>query len=199
VRHARRDLPSGSQPVLVTMKVKKHVWNLRCRQACKRVLESIERAFERNGMRIAHYSIQRDHLHLVVETSHLRGLSRGIHGLSVRIARAINKLMGTNGKVFADRFHSRVLRSPRAVRNALAYVLCNARKHRVRDPERPACEPDRRWLDPCSSALAFDGWTIRVDPRLAARPPPPVSRPRRWLLSIGWRSRGLIDPAYCPA
>jgi REP element-mobilizing transposase RayT len=181
------------------MKVKRHVWNLRCRRACARVLESIERAFERNGMRIVHYSIQKDHLHLIVEPRDLQALSRGIQGLSVRIARALNRLMGTKGKVFADRFHSRVLRTPREVTFALQYVLCNARKHGVRDPQFPACEPDRRWLDPCSSALAFDGWTIPIHPSLLSRAPPPVSRPRTWLLTTGWRRAGLsIDPGWCP-
>jgi REP element-mobilizing transposase RayT len=185
--------------VLVTMKVKEHVWNLRSRHACERVIESIRRAYERNGMRIVHYSVQKDHLHLVVEVCDVQGLSRGVQGLSVRIARAINRLMGTKGKVFADRFHSRVLRTPREVRHALEYVLCNARKHGVRDPQFPACEPGRRWLDPCSSALAFGGWTIWIDPELAARAPPPVSRPRTWLLAVGWRrAGGPIDPAHRP-
>ena len=50
---------------------------------------------------------------------------RGMTGLSVRISRGMNKLWGREGSVFADRFHSRVLRSPTEVRVALRYVFSN--------------------------------------------------------------------------
>jgi hypothetical protein len=39
--------------------------------------------------------------------------------------------------------------TPKQVRHGLAYVLCNARKHRAA-PSRSG------WLDPCSSALVID-------------------------------------------
>ncbi|MDG2305834.1 MAG: hypothetical protein P8R42_14555 [Candidatus Binatia bacterium] len=70
-----------------------------------------------------------NHLHLIVEAQSELALSRGRQGLLIRIARALNKLMGRRGKVFTGRFHSRVLRTGREIQNALAYVLCNARKH----------------------------------------------------------------------
>ena len=82
-----------------------------------------------------------------------------------------------------------MLTSPRQIRAALAYVLCNARKH-GRAPRR------RGWLDPFSSAHTFDGWRgINLDPRTATAP---VARPTTWLLAIGWRRGGLIDPDHCP-
>ena len=59
-------------------------------------------------------------------------LEVGMQGLAIRIARGLNRLWGRKGKVFADRYHDRVLRTPREVRNALAYVLNNARRHAVR-------------------------------------------------------------------
>ena len=135
--------------------------------------------------------MQYDHLHLVVEADDRTALSRGVQGLAVRIARALNRLMQRTGKVFADRFHDRVLRSPRQVRAALAYVLCNARKHQ----RAPA---ERGWLDPYSSARAFDGWRgLTRDP--VDRGVVPVTEPRTWMLAIGWRrAGGDIDPGHCP-
>ena len=66
---------------------------------------------------------------------------------------------------------------------------CNARKHR-RAPRDPG------WLDPYSSARAFDGW--RGVARDALTDLAPVALPRTWLLAIGWRRGGLIDPDHCP-
>lgn len=150
---------------------------------------------ERFGFRLNHYSVQSNHLHLLSEADDERALSRGIQGLAVRIAKRFNRVHGRRGKVFADRYHAHVLRSPREVRHALAYVLNNARKHEAR--RRPA------WLDPCSSALWFDGW--RPDPFLEAvlihvgeRGPPPVAPPRSWLLKTGWKRHGLVACSEVP-
>lgn len=91
--------------------------------------------------------------------------------------------MQRKGKVFADRYHARTLRTPTEVRSVLVNVYGNARKHAASIGERyPA-----RWLDPCSSALWFDGW--RVPPQ---RPPgdAPVFPADTWLLTKGWRERG---------
>jgi hypothetical protein len=104
--------------------------------------------------------------------------------------------MERTGKVFADRFHHRVLASPRQVRAALAYVLCNARKHGVAARERG-------WLDPRSSAAWFDGWTWSATTSDGTREKRtgelPVSAARTWLLGGGWRrAGGPIDPDHCP-
>jgi hypothetical protein len=82
-----------------------------------------------------------------------------------------------------------VLSTPRQIRAALAYVLCNARKHGKAPRELG-------WLDPYSSAGAFDGW--RGTSHDALTPMPPIVAPRTWLLAVGWRRGGLIDPDHCP-
>ena len=109
----------------------------------------------------------------------------------MRIAKKLNAMMGRRGKVFADRFHDRVLTSARQVRNALAYVLCNARKH-GRAPAR------RGWLDPFSTAAGFEGWndvTARADERIVAT----THAARTWLLRVGWqRAAGLLDVDHRP-
>jgi REP element-mobilizing transposase RayT len=183
-----REKLSGREPVLVTMKLRAGITSLRTRSAFARVLDGLLRARERLGSRITHFSVQRDHVHLVIETWSTPSLSRAMKGLAVRIARAVNRTMNRRGAVFADRFHDRVLRTPRQVRHALAYVLCNARKHGV--------APSRRgWLDPFSSAAAFDGWMSRHVEAVARVI---VATPATWLLRVGWRRGGLLDPDHRP-
>jgi REP element-mobilizing transposase RayT len=188
VRHSPRDAVSGREPVLVTMKLRAGLMSLRTRNAFARVLESLVRARERLGSRITHFSVQRDHVHLVIETRGTSSMSRAMQGLAVRLARAVNRTMNRRGSVFADRFHDRALRTPRQVRHALAYVLCNARKHGVA-PARSG------WLDPFSSAAAFDGWASR---NVAADARTVVASPTTWLLRVGWRRGGLLDPDHRP-
>jgi hypothetical protein len=126
-----------------------------------------------------------NHVHLVCEADDKTSLSRGMQGLCVRIARALNRLWHRAGKVFDDRFHSRPLRSPREVRNALAYVLRNAAHHGI---------ITTGGIDPFSSASWFDGWTRRSPALAVALRYCPFPRAQSWLMKDGWRKRGLLDP-----
>jgi hypothetical protein len=102
--------------------------------------------------------------------------------------------------VLADRYHHRLLATPREVHRALRYVLLNARRHAVRDGTSRSSRPVP--LDPASSAAWFDGWRriphVDAAKRAAAVERPPVAPPRFWLVTIGWRRHGLIDPADVP-
>jgi REP element-mobilizing transposase RayT len=155
---------------------------IRCLR-CERVFPFIRRAFavaSHGGFRILHFSIQDDHLHLIVEADDSRALDRGLRGLAIRVARAVNRALGRRGTVWSDRYHSRALTTPRAVRHALVYVLMNRRKHRG----------EERGLDPCSSAVYFDGWRQPLGKIPAAATP--VVRARTWLAAVGWRRHGLL-------
>jgi hypothetical protein len=150
---------------------------------------------------VAHYSIQRDHVHMIVEAHGREALARGMKSVAARLARAVNRVFSRSGPVLDGRFHHRVLRTPREVRNALAYVLLNARRHwaKARGGRRP---PVR--LDEASSARWFDGWQrvsrARLQPpgdiRAGARCE--VAPARTWLLRVGWRRHGLVDPVEVP-
>jgi REP element-mobilizing transposase RayT len=188
VEHSARGTLGGAAPVLVTMKILAGLANLRSARRFRRVLHGLQKACDRFDTRVVEFSVQSDHVHLVVETRHTRSLSRAMQGLAVRLARAINRSLGRRGRVFADRYHHRVLGTPRQVRHALQYVLCNARKHRV-------APHVRGWLDPLSSAASFDGWTTRGTTDIAGRL---TASPRTWLLRVGWRRAGLLDPDVTP-
>jgi REP-associated tyrosine transposase len=143
----------------------------------------------RAWFRVVHYSVQTDHVHLLVEADDKSSLSRGLSGLAIRLAHMVNRVLQRRGRVWDDRFHARALTSPREVRHAIVYVLMNAKKHLSTAPN----------FDPCSSAASFTGWSLPL-----AQAPPQDSQasgaqaPRTWLLSTGWKRHGLIAPSERP-
>jgi len=76
----------------------------------------------RGSFRVVHYSVLRNHLHLVVEAAGRDALGRGMKAVGARLARAANRVFGRSGPVVLGRYHVRALRTPREVRNALACV-----------------------------------------------------------------------------
>jgi REP element-mobilizing transposase RayT len=197
VHHVRRPPVPGHCPAHVTLRLRSVTPSLRSRPFLRQLRPSLRKACERKGFRVVHYSVQSNHLHLLVESAGKEALGRGMKAISARVARAAQRAFGLSGPVLHGRYHLRILRTPRAVRRALAYVLLNARKHwRER---RQALPPVR--LDEASSGRWFDGWR-RVpgsrEPPPDAREEPEVAEPRTWLLSIGWRRHGLVDPAEVP-
>ena len=166
VPHLRRqDFPSR-HPVHVTLRLQPGAGHLRAYRRARLIEDALREVRERFGVRIIHYSIQGNHLHLIVEANGAPALARAMQGLSTRLARRLNALNGRHGSVFADRYHRHVLSSCRAVANAVRYVLQNYRRH-ARE-SLPAT-----WTDP-----------------LATRADAPLIAPSVWLLRIGWRTRG---------
>jgi REP element-mobilizing transposase RayT len=146
--------------------------------------------------RIVHFSVQWDHIHMIVEADDRDVLLQGVRGLSISIARRVNRLMFRTGKFWDDRWHGRALMTARAVRHAMVYVMGNGYKHGVHWGVR---------VDPFSSAPYFDGFKespgrpfVQRDPGAVPRwlhPPlgTPVSTAESWLLGSGWCSLGLIS------
>ena len=126
---------------------------LRSQHVFPTVCLALRGATERDSrrFRIIHFSVQWDHVHLVVEASDKRALSSGIRSAAIRVALYVNALLRRRGPLWADRWHGRELKSPREVRNALVYVLANFRKH--------AHARLRPGIDAFSSALYFDGFS----------------------------------------
>jgi REP element-mobilizing transposase RayT len=129
VSHSARPAFARPTPAHVTLRVARHVWNLRSRRSFRRITGAFDEAKDRLGMRLVEFSVQGNHLHLIVEADHSRALSRAMQGLCIRLAKALNRMMGRDGRVFADHYHSRLLKSPTEVTRAIAYVLGNAAKH----------------------------------------------------------------------
>ena len=179
VPHTRRPTHAQAHPIHVTLRRHGDFPSLR-NPRIFRVLKSAFQKSTKSNFRVIHFSVQSDHIHLVAESENRVVLARGIQGLAVRIARNVNKLVGRRGRVFGDRYHARDLRTPREVRNAIAYVLLNRAKH---DPRSPGGG------DFFSSGAWFDGWSVEIR---RSDEPSPVARARTWLAGTGWRRCGLV-------
>ncbi len=192
VSHRPRAKVASRHPVHVTVRVRKGLPPLRNRRVYAALRAAFAAGCDRFGFRLAHYSIQRDHIHMICEARERAALARGVQGLLIRVAKALNRLWNRKGSVFADRYHDRVLRTPKEVRRALVYVLNNARKHGLRLAQE---------LDHFASGWWFDGWKERVRTRNVPAACP-VALPRTWLLRGGWRRgggrSGLIGLAEVP-
>src|SRR5215510_1729101 len=79
------------------------------------VFDAVEAALAKGSkdfFRVCEYSVQRNHIHLIVEADDTLALSRGMQGLVVRIAKAVNRVMRRKGAVFADHYHAHELSKP---------------------------------------------------------------------------------------
>jgi len=181
------------EPGLVTIRVRRDVPSLRTVRLVREVEHSLRAISKRADFRVVHYSLQHDHVHLLVESESVAALSNGMKSLAARLARAVNRVFDRRGAVLDGRYHHRALGTPREVRAALAYTLLNARKHAgQRAPVAPSSDT---WVDPASSGRWFEGW--------ARCPAPPADRPavaraQTWLLRAGWRRHGLIRSNEVP-
>lgn len=207
--HTKRPTLKGRFPVHVVLRVHEDVKSLRKRfmytairlatiAVAMRELEDAEgRAF-----RIVHMSIQKNHVHLLVEADNEKALARGLQSFQISAAKHINREVSIKlglakrrrGSVFPDRYHMEILTTPKQVRHTLAYVLNNWRKHK-----EDRGEVQSTWnVDPYSTGWHFMGWKEREHALVHWWPretyvPLVVYIPRTWLLTYGWRKYGLIS------
>ena len=192
VPHRARPFHDRHHPAHVTWRIAEGIPSLR-KFVLARAVGTTFRAItesharRRTSFRVTHFSIQSNHIHLIVEAGSKTTLMRGLRGLGIWLARRVNERLGRHGQVLAERYHARPLTTPLAVRNAIVYVLQNYRHHRRRS----------RWIvDECSSARWFGGWAEPIGP---AESPPPVAPALTWLGSVAWRRYGRIRLDEAPA
>jgi REP element-mobilizing transposase RayT len=188
--HVAREAHHREHPVHVSKRRVAMGPIFRAQRVCAAIRGVIADA-RRNGVRVIQYSVQDNHLHLMVEGRDSADLSNQMRTLFSRIAFAVNAIARRHGKLFRDRHHRHELTTPREVRNALVYILFNDRKHGVAGPTVTGSAAPM--LDPCSSAWWFEDWAPWDRPparTLRDGPERPTSKPESWLASFGWR-RGL--------
>jgi len=202
--HRVRPKITKATPVLVTLRVVEQLYVLRTRDAYKAVRRAMVCIYKRRDCRIVGISIEQSHVHLLVEAHDKSALSRGMQAFQISAAKQLNAMYSRwrgipfkerrRGKVFDDRFNEKVITNRRQARHAWSYVLNNWRKHKEdRVPELRGFA-----IDPFSSANTFDGWAAPVHGWPSTYEPLPVHAPASWLLSVGWRMYGLIDPHEVP-
>ena len=199
--HKRREAFKASQPIHVVLRIERVMGNLRRRGMYRAVRGATMTVAVREDFRIIHLSIQRTHLHLLIEADNRVALTRGMQGFQISAAKLMNAALKwkirRRGQVFADRYHPEVITSPRQARHALAYVLNNWRKHRE--------DAGRSWnVDPFSSGCSFTGWKALEEQLVMWKLPPTydamiVWLPKTWLLTEGWRNHGRIGFREIPS
>jgi hypothetical protein len=185
VSHKPRNRLSRHHPVHVTMRTLPEIPSLRAMHAAVRQALVAGSKKEDGSFRLIHFSVLSNHIHMIVEAQDAKALSRGIQGLAIRIAWAVNRAMHRKrGKVFSDRYHDHQLKTARETNHCLAYVLCNYRKHMA---ESGRILP-RGFVDSCSTARYLRG-----------RGDCPLPDPETWLLKSGYRNAGgEIDLSRTP-
>ena len=196
--HLSRPTVKASHALHVTLRVASDLTSLRRPAMYKAIRAASSITARRDAFRIVHLSIQRTHLHLLVEANDKRALALGMQGFQISAARQINKLLARHGRVFTDRYHLVVIRSPTQMRHVLSYILCNWRKH---GDDRVT---SRAWLvDPYSSGFAFGGWKELAHGAVMWPGGRPhdwiVVRPARsWVVTTGWQRTGEISAYDVP-
>ena len=210
VSHLRRPSRSRHHPLHVTLRVRLGVSSLREQALFRAVRQALADGKSQFGFSLVQFSVQRDHIHLIAEANDRRALSRGIQGLSIRVARAVNRRLQRKGRLFADRYHARALTTPRAVKLALRYVLLNARRHAGAARTSGLDGIATGFVDSRSSApwfrdfarpegLAFGAREARDDwQRASGSTEPPVVRARTWLLRTCVQRHGPFDSDDTP-
>lgn len=196
--HTARPALERHVPIHVTLRGVKGTPNLRAEHLTSIVREEI-RCASAKGLRVVHFSIQTNHLHLIVEANKSIDLSRGVQRLASRVARLVNMAVGRRGRFWRERYHRADLHTPRQVRNALVYCLFNVRKH-ARGPE---AERARHVLDVrCSSVAWVEAWkaddNLKVRIAAARAGPRMVAAPQTYLARRGWRRHGDLRPDEMP-
>ena len=199
--HKARPFLHARYPAHVVLRVVGAVGNLRRRCVYQAVREATLTTARRENFRIVQLSIQRTHVHLLVEADDKKALARGMQGFQISAAKHLNAAISKGkpgprrrGAVFPDRYHAEIITSPRQARHALSYVMNNFRKH---GEDRRA--PMSAWtVDWFSSAAMFPGWAEYGDEPFLWRGPATydplvVYQPKTWLLREGWKKAGSIS------
>lgn len=207
VPHRTRPRHVWWKPLHITMRAVAGLPSFR-QQVLYAALLRAFRTTRREDFRIVEYSVQSNHLHLLVEAEDKEALARGMASFAVRANRLLNGAIGRGrGRVWGERYHRHDLRKPIEVRNALVYCMSNFRKHVHRMERAEAAGPhglddaghllpsEAIAIDPCSSGPWFEGWLNHYPPPEIPRPTP---RPRTFLLRDGWQRHGFLHPFERP-
>jgi REP element-mobilizing transposase RayT len=167
VPHVARPAVSRHRPHHVTVRFTRGTWNLRSQRCFEPIRKALAEVARREGVRVVHFSVQHNHVHLMIEAEDRRVLSSAMRSLLIRVARGINGVMGASGRRIAERYHEHVLKTPTETRNALRYVMRNRVHHLARWGKSSV-----PFVDPFSSeSRALEGL---------------IKPPESWLLQHAW-------------
>jgi hypothetical protein len=92
-RHATRPAFREEHPIHVVLRVEPSVGSLRRRNMYRAIRAATLTTALRGRVRIVHLSLQRTHLHMLVEAANREALARGLQGFQISAARYINRAL----------------------------------------------------------------------------------------------------------
>lgn len=129
IRHIARDKVTKHTSLHLTIKIERLKAGLRNKDVLKQLHDSIKKA-RKIGLRVIHYTLEFDHVHLLVEVDSNQQLAKGMQSFGISFSKGINKIKAQVGKVFKTRYHFRKLKSPNEIKNVIFYILGNSLKHK---------------------------------------------------------------------
>jgi putative transposase len=120
VSHLKREVVTKRVPQHINFKFK---CSIRNKDSLKLLKRSIKNA-QKMGLKIIHFSLQSNHIHLITEAENNEVLTKGMRALTITFAKGLNK-----GRVQLERYHLHVLKTLREIKHAVQYVLFNEQKH----------------------------------------------------------------------
>lgn len=120
VSHREREQVTGRTPVHINFKYRVTIKN----KAALKLLKKAIMNGRRHGLRVLHFSLQYNHIHLIIEADNNDILTRGMRSITVTFAKGLNQ-----GRIQLERYHLHVLKTITETKNAIRYVLFNKQKH----------------------------------------------------------------------
>lgn len=119
VAHTKREKITSREPLHVNFKLTVTIKNENGLRAIKKSLENARKYFH-----ILHYSLQWNHIHLIIEATDNEALFRGMRSFTNTFVKCMGK-----GSIQKERYHLHVLRSVKETKNAFRYVIFNEAHH----------------------------------------------------------------------
>lgn len=120
VAHRPREVVKHYHPLHINFKFRTTIKSKASLRILKRALINARK----QGLRIVHFSMQSNHIHLIIEAKDNSILTSGMRALTVTFAKGIKM-----GRIQVERYHLHILRTKREVKHAVHYVAFNKQKH----------------------------------------------------------------------
>ncbi|MBC7430062.1 MAG: transposase [Bacteriovorax sp.] len=129
IRHIRRDRITKPTSMHLTIKVREYKADIKS----KRILRALHHAIIRarlKKLKVIHYTLEYNHVHLLVEASDHKVMHRGMQALGISLSKSINKIKCLKGTVYKHRYHLKRLTSTQQLKNVLHYIFNNGIHHK---------------------------------------------------------------------
>lgn len=117
--HREREQITKRTPLHINFKYRISIKNKAALQLLKRAMMN----GRRHGLRVLHFSLQHNHVHLIVEADTNDILTKGMRSITVTFAKGLNQ-----GRIQLERYHLHVLKTIQETKNAINYVLFNRQR-----------------------------------------------------------------------